>query len=415
MSKTANSPDRGGHVVLYGLFGFGNTGNDASLKVMLDHLRRLKPDARITVVATQPDAVSGAHGVPAVAIHPTSLTASLPTSAAGRLVSEARRWGQARALLQSADCLIVPGTGILDDFGCTVMQHPYQLWKWCTAARQVGAGVKFVSIGAGPVEQPWSRRFFRWSARAATHRSYRDEASRSFARDVLGLNIEHDVVTPDLVFGLDPPVTERHAGPVQTVGVGVMDYHTWRGDKNSLGDGYETYMSKLTEFCHWLLRRNLHLHLLLGEPGDQATAADLHARLVRRETGFAKSLSIADIRTIDDLCREIGKTDAVVATRFHNIVSAMLCARPAVSIGYAHKNRAVMHDFGLGEYCQNIWDFDVTTLCKHFDAVTADPQSVARRMQDVALRFKTTVNAHLADVIGGIGALSPPHSRPEPR
>jgi 3-methyl-2-oxobutanoate hydroxymethyltransferase len=47
-------------VVLYGGFGYGNTGNDATLAITLDTLRKLMPDARFTVVAPAPDKVEAA-------------------------------------------------------------------------------------------------------------------------------------------------------------------------------------------------------------------------------------------------------------------------------------------------------------------------------------------------------------------
>ncbi len=402
MSKSDAAFDRPLRIALYGLFGFGNTGNDATLEVTLETLRELRPDAQFVVVAQEPAPVANAHHVEAVAIRPEVDTKFILPGPVQGVLREVQRWRRARAVLRSVDCLVVPGTGILDDFGCTVIQHPYQMWKWCCAARHVGASVKFVSIGAGPVEREWSRRLFRWSARAADHRSYRDDASKTFVRDELGLDTEHDVVTPDLVFGLDVSVPALREGPVRTVGIGVMDYHTWRGAKDAEDDVYTTYMSKLADFCVELLERGLALHLLVGEPGDEPAVADLRRRLAERAPQSGDAVTVASIRTLRDLCVEIGKTDVVVATRYHNIVSAMICGRPAISIGYAAKNRAVMAEFGLKDYCQDIWDFDLATLRRQFDSVTADHHAKAKGMQDISNRLKSRVRDHFVGVMAGI-------------
>src|SRR5690348_17069242 len=59
---------RGPHILLYGGFGIGNTGNDATLEVTLAGLRNRLPGAHFTVVATDPAVVKANFGVPAVAI-----------------------------------------------------------------------------------------------------------------------------------------------------------------------------------------------------------------------------------------------------------------------------------------------------------------------------------------------------------
>lgn len=404
MSKQDMAVGHQPHIVLYGLFGFGNTGNDATLKIALEAFQSLRPDARFTVVAQEPMVVEATHHVTSVAIRPESHKASSLPRPVASLLREFDRWKQARAVLRSADCMIVPGTGILDDFGCSVMQHPYQMWKWCNAARRSGAALKFVSIGAGPVKRAWSRRLFRWSARMADHRSYRDETSRTFVRDELGLDTKHDVVTPDLVFGLEAPIPELREGGVRTVGIGVMDYHTWSGAKNIEGDIYETYMSKLASFCGDLLEQGLALHLLVGEPGDDPAAADLRTRLIERAPQSRDAITIGSIRTLEDLCVEIGKTDVVVATRYHNIVSAMICGRPAISLGYAEKNRAVMGEFGLKHYCQDIGDFDVKILRDQFESLVADHHAKAKGMRDTGDRLKRIVREHLATVMSEIAS-----------
>jgi polysaccharide pyruvyl transferase WcaK-like protein len=187
---------------------------------------------------------------------------------------------------------------------------------------------------------------------------------------VLKLDTSNDRVTPDLVFGLDvdaPPVT---AG-VRAVGVGVMDYHNWVHTRDS-PDLYEPYMGKLAHFGVDLLKQGVALRVLVGDAGDTGAAADFRARLLRAAPEHEGAVSYAETSTLRALCAEIARTDAVVATRYHTIVAALMCGRPAVSIGYAEKNGAVMRTFGLGEYCQDIRDYDLDVLGRQFASATAD-------------------------------------------
>jgi polysaccharide pyruvyl transferase WcaK-like protein len=385
---------------VYGLFGIGNTGNDATLDVTLAELKKHLPDVRFTVVAPEPQRVSADFGVACVPIRPEPERQRRMPAPARQLTNEWVRWERARALLRTADCLLIPGTGILDDFGVSVMSHAYQLWKWCAAARAVGTPVKFVSIGAGPVEQAWSRRLFRLAAKTADHRSYRDELSLTFARDVLKLDTTHDCVTPDLVFGLDieaSPPTDA----VRTVGIGVMDYHNWRQGSGA-PDVYEPYMRKLSGFGLDLLGQGKTIKILVGDTGDIGAAADFRERLVRGAPDRAGAVTVAQTPTLRQLCAEIATTDAVVATRYHTIIGALLCGRPAVSIGYAGKNKAVMEMFGAGAYCQNIGDYDVGLLQRQFADATADCADTHRKLRAVARRLRQEVQEHFARIAGEV-------------
>jgi polysaccharide pyruvyl transferase WcaK-like protein len=54
------------------------------------------------------------------------------------------------------DIVVVPGTGILDDFGEPWYAMPYDLFKWSLAAMLGGRPFTFVSVGAGPIQHPLS-------------------------------------------------------------------------------------------------------------------------------------------------------------------------------------------------------------------------------------------------------------------
>jgi polysaccharide pyruvyl transferase WcaK-like protein len=113
---------------------------------------------------------------------------------------------------------------------------------------------------------------------------------------------------------------------------------------------------------------------------------------------------VPQIRSLRELCGEIGKTDAVVATRYHTIVGALICGRPSVSIGYGSKNNAVMDAFGQGDYCQNIWDFDLDTLRNHFAAISVNREAIREQLRLVGLRLRKQVQDHLDRVTSEIAA-----------
>ncbi|MGZ8999043.1 MAG: hypothetical protein ACXW2T_09320, partial [Allosphingosinicella sp.] len=58
--------------------------------------------------------------------------------------------------------------------------------------------------------------------------------------------------------------------------------------------------------------------------------------------------------------------DVVVATRFHNVVSALIQGRPILSIGYATKNDVLLAEAGMGELCQHIEHLELELLKDQF-------------------------------------------------
>jgi polysaccharide pyruvyl transferase WcaK-like protein len=78
---------------------------------------------------------------------------------------------------------------------------------------------------------------------------------------------------------------------------------------------------------------------------------DLNEQCVAVETG-----------SLLELVAQMSAVDVTVATRFHNVLCSLKAGKPTISLGYARKNDVLMAEFGLGEYCHRIEDFDVERL-----------------------------------------------------
>src|SRR5690349_4190757 len=258
-------------VGFFGQFGCGNLGNEGSLEAMLGVLRRELPEARLLCVAVDPDAVHRQHGIEAIPIGSPvggSGPAGMPRRALRSLLHRLANWQHALHHTGNLGLLLIPGTGILDDFSTGPWGAPYALFRWCLAARLQGVRIAFVSIGAGPIRHPLSRWFMKAAARLAQYRSYRDELSRSFMRSI-GFPVGSDEVYPDIAFTLpDPPAPPAAQGAGLTVGVGVMAYYGWSNDAAKGQAIYDTYIGKITQFVQWLLAEGHRVRLVTGELAD---------------------------------------------------------------------------------------------------------------------------------------------------
>lgn len=374
-------------VYLFGLFGSGNSGNDASLEAMLAFLRR-RPGIEPVCICGEPEQVAARYGIRGVHFG-ARLTGSPLFNALDRLLGGLPRravgFGRAVLMASRADALIFPGTGILDDFGTGPFGMPITVFGWCLGARLGGARIAFVSIGAGPIHHPLSRWLMGRAAAMAQYRSYRDVGSRNFMASI-GVKAQRDAVFPDLAFALPtPPVPSAKpmaaSQPVLTVGLGVMGYYGWSHNLQAGAGIHRAYLDKLQHFALWLLDQGCRVRLLTGDTGDRDTVAALAALLRAERPGMAADLlCVEPTADLHALMGQIADTDLVVATRFHNIVAALKLGRPVLSIGYASKNDELLAEMGLADFCQHIETLDVDRLIDQFSALRQARTEHGRRI-----------------------------------
>lgn len=351
------SAPRGPQVLLLCGVGTGNIGNDASLQVTIEQLRSLHPDLKV-VVATP--FVSGAEGVVDARVIPVrqDLTRhrGRPRVAMVRTIAatEVRRLVDAWRLLRDTDLVLVSGTGIFDDFGEHPWNMPYALLTWTALARVAHTPLAFVAVGAGPVHSRVSRAAFRVAARLADYATYRDHGSMQFMASI-GAGRGDARVVPDLVFGLERPQVRpaTPAAPSICVGLGVMSYGGW----SSLGQGavYDAYVRCLAAVVERLAVAGHRVTFLVGQPCDNPVVADVVASVPAR---FRDVLNSPVIRNIPELLDAVGTTDIVIATRYHNIVAALMMSRPVVSMSYAPKNADLLREVGIESFDLPIEDAD---------------------------------------------------------
>jgi polysaccharide pyruvyl transferase WcaK-like protein len=382
---------------LIGLFGSGNAGNDGSLEAMLILLRRLRPDAELTCFCAcsqeAAEHIVRAFQIPAVPIalpKPAGrllrVLDRLSGSAPRQLASLVRAMRHARR----TDLLIVPGTGILDDFQTGPLGFPLALFGWCLAARLCGTRIALVSIGAGPIHNPFSRWLMKSAAAMAQFRSYRDTVSEAFMRSI-GFDTRNDPVYPDIAFKLPAPPSvrsESRDGSL-TVGVGVMNYYGWfRGSARGPAI-YASYIEKITTFVLCLLDCGHRVRILTGQAADTEAAADVMARLAAARPNLPKDRLVAEpISSLHDLMRQIAQTDVVAATRFHNVVCALKLGKPTLSIGYAEKFDVLMADMGVGHLCQHIERLDPDLLLEQFIDLTTNRHRYEQSIRKVSRAYQ---------------------------
>lgn len=291
----------------------------------------------------------------------------------------------------------MPGTGIIDDFGQGPLDMPAHLDRWTAAAKQSGIPISFVSVGVSTVENTQSRSRFLRSLTRASYCSFRDHASERNAAKLGYAN--GSGVLPDLAFSL--PVGSRRplSTPASgaTVGVGVMGYYGWNQSLQVGQRIYETYLAKVCIVVQGLLNDGFSIRLLTGDArSDIQAVQDVETRC-RTYPGAGERLFAPDINSYRELLVQIGQTDLVVATRFHNVLLSLKLLRPTVSIGYSDKNDALMAEMGLDTYCHQIESFEAQRVLGQIHSLIENPdprfKQISYQIDDFATKLETQYEA----------------------
>jgi polysaccharide pyruvyl transferase WcaK-like protein len=395
-------------VALFGWFGAENLGNEASLAAGLSLIGRTHPEYTPVVVCAAPHVVSEQHGVDAVAISMAGAfdrlaTAPRPLRLALRPLVEVARWGAAWRFARTVDAFVVPGTGVLDDFGVKPYQMPYQLFRWCAVAKMARRPWSFVGAGAGPIENPASRWLLRRTVRWARLVTYRDEASRAFMESI-GEPSSLETLQPDLAFALTRPVDRRlpeRAG--MEVGLGLMAYYGWRDDRQAGAQTFERYVLEMTEIARRLIESGRIVRVLVGQTVDEV-AVSAFAQGIERAVGpqWKRSVVIERIADFSDLLNQVAYTDAVIATRYHNVIAGLMMARPVVAVGYADKFSELMGSIGLGDFCHDVERVEASKVLDDLETLLARSDQVASELTEHNRRYSHAVEASFAAVLGGL-------------
>jgi polysaccharide pyruvyl transferase WcaK-like protein len=385
---------------VFGHFGDINFGNESTLQSLLYHLRRRLPNSDITCICTNPVAAEHAYGLRAVSMNGIVLKPSwLRSNPLARLVrrvaigvpSEPYRWIQAFGTLRRLDVLIVSGTGLLTDISGLLNWGPYNVFKWSLMAKLCRCKLVFVSVGAGPLYGGVGRYLVKAALRLADFRSYRDAATKEFLKD-LGFQADHDRVYPDLAFSLPKTVLPNDAlprGRRPVVGLGLMLYAGRQSVDRPSRAIYGDYLECLVVFVRWLLAHDYDIRLLIGDICDRPVVHDFIGLLRERSVVYDEGRVVEDpVRSVEDLLSQLSRTDVVVATRFHNVLLALLLNKPAISISFHQKCDSLMSGMGLAEYCQDIKHLGSERLIEQFCDLQRNAPRLKRMIGEKTEQFR---------------------------
>jgi polysaccharide pyruvyl transferase WcaK-like protein len=390
-------------IAFFGHFDSTNFGNESTLQAILYNLRRFQPTVKVTCISTGPEATIATHHIEAIPIAERFITSWTPQNplmivlrrVCVGLPTEAYQWVKGLIRLGGTDMLIVPGTGLLTDADGLFNWGPYGLFKWSLIAKVCRCKLLLVSVGAGPIYGTLGRWLVRSILSLADFRSYRDTSTKEYLKGI-GCRTDNDLVYPDLAFSL-PEAVIPQPEPKKTrrsvVGVGVMVYAGKYSVATPSDTTYPAYLETLVTFVKWLLAHEFDVRLLSGDLPDMRARQEFMG-LLKEQLSVGDEGHIIDepICSVDGLLSQIVATDIVVATRFHNVLLALLCDKPVISISFHNKCESLMSAMGLSEYCLDIDDLKADRLIGKFCDLASNSDIIKPSIRAKATEFREALD-----------------------
>jgi len=415
-------------VGVFGHYGNENLGDETIVAATIQNIKRFLPEAEIYGFSINPDDTQKKHGVQSFPIRSfmmrkkeataqaqgdqvSALSGSARTSLAWQLrtgikkvpvlfpliragvnffrginsaINELELMVRSYHILRKIDLLLIAGSGQLNDENGGVAGFPLTLFKWNMMAKLAGSRVAFVSVGAGPLDSPFSRRMVKFTIHKADYISFRDQGSKDLISEI-DPGTDRPVY-PDLAFSHQfYSVPARHGFPAARpiVGINPLPFYDERYWPVSDKRVYEEYLEKIARMCLWLIDTEHTVSFIsLQLKVSPAVIRDVIENIHRLRPNFTKEYIIHHTITgLEDLFAELSACDYVIATRFHGILLSLSLCKPVIGLCYSEKSVQLMQDMDQGEYSLDIASFTLEEVQTKFASLKINAPTIATALK----------------------------------
>lgn len=395
-------------VAVFGFYGGGNLGDALVAGVLIDNIRKRHPEASLLQICQNPAEMEKRFGIPAFDVRPRVEFSTSPV-----LDAWSRFAGRSRILrivnrvavtfprhvlfflrsfkvLHGVDVMAVAGSGILlDNEQGGPWNHPFVIFAWSTIARLSGARLAFMSMGAGPIDTRMGRWFLARSLSMAEYCSLRDEHSLGVVQKlgIGGINR----VCPDQGFAAATGSRHSQDGAAGTIGVAPFAYCDPRFWPQKDAAVYAAYVGKLVDLSGRLLQKGYRLRFLQTRVGaDDKTVDDVIRGLERN--GFRDRIEVPVVSWYPEVFSAIDGCEAIIASRFHAVVSAYLMRVPAVALSYDRKTDDLLEAFGQEQVALRVETFTVDDVLKCLEVALARKKELLSLIETILPGYQKRLN-----------------------
>ncbi len=388
-------------VLIFGYYGFRNTGDEAILAGMLRDLRGEIPDLEAIVVSGDPDGTSRDHGVRAV------LFTDVP-----RLIDAARE----------SEAILLGGGGLFHDYwgaeAETALSPEHGSLSFVATAPLLSAlldkPLMIYAVGVGPLETETGRRMTRAAFEQASVATVRDEASRTVL-ETAGFDAAAVIVTADPAFRMESAPPALAAGIWQSEGPGpgrpLLGVALRNWDVGVTPDNWEAGVAAgLDAFLQGRPEARILFLPFQDTPGDLVDDRLVAERVRSRMALGARSTCLARTPRPLEMAALVAGCDLLLAMRLHAAAFGLREGVPVVALSYDPKVRSLLEAAGLGDFVLDLASLEASSVSERLARALGDRESLRPRMLSAmaGLSRGARQNATLAAAI-----LREPPARPQ--
>ncbi|WP_010270221.1 polysaccharide pyruvyl transferase family protein [Paenibacillus senegalensis] len=348
-------------IVIHGFYGAGNTGDDAILQAIVDHLYDRLEDPQVTVLVRS-RTTKAYYGR-----HPVQSVYGFEKAAVATAVAK-------------ADAILIGGGGLFQDYtgyeAAELFAGAKRSINYYAApfflAKAWNKPVMFYAVGVGPFHSPLAANMSSFILSSSDAVTVRDQASLDMARK---LNIHQAVLTADPALRLTSHISEnavRKWAPSDFFNAGHpligLNLRKWSFTSDGTPKCF-TLLKQLADYSS--AKYNAKFLILPFNLSDQEQS--LAVRLAE-SIGRDKAHIVASDCPPDQLQRLIGQLDILLHMRLHASILAAASGTPTIGIAYDPKVNHWYKEMGLEEMCFELGEVELTTLRSRLDEVLLNKQ-----------------------------------------
>ncbi|MCL2236057.1 MAG: polysaccharide pyruvyl transferase CsaB [Defluviitaleaceae bacterium] len=360
-------PRKATDALISGYYGSNNHGDDALLRSVVEDLREIDPNIRISVISKRPKETEGIYNVK------TLYRFNLPAII--------------RALKQT-NLLIMGGGSLIQDLTST-RSLVYYTFVMKRAAKN-RAKIMLYANGIGPLTEDKNKRRAVDALEKAEEITLRDGGSLQTLEN-LRLKNSNVQVTADAAFRFrqaDQEGAKALLNKIHLVGnkYFCVSLRGWRSLKDD-------FITEMAVFCDHMMEKHGLAPLFI--PMQPSNDAEISTKIMEKIR--YKGYYLEDEFTIEEVLAIIGGAEFMLGMRLHSIIYAANAGTPVVGLVYDPKVSAMMEDLGQTTYT-NLEDISAMRLIVLSEKVMKNRDEIVEQLtqKTAVLADKSEKNAKIA-------------------